>query len=99
VPRKITEFRISRMAAEHVRGKHGVSEEEALEAAESSQAWRRATDGPGGEKRYLVAGRPASGRRLWVVFADEGLGRGRIVTAREAAGRAEIADHRRMRGD
>ena len=79
--------------------KHGVTVDEALEAAETAPQYRRTRSGPEGQPRYYVAGRTFDGRRLWVIFEDEGGGCGRIVTAREPAGAQERARHRRMRGD
>jgi uncharacterized DUF497 family protein len=105
MPPQIQEFWASPSAQEHILGKHGVTLEEALEAAESSPVYQPASSHPTGaprptgEKRYLIAGKTESGRRLWVVFADEGKRRGRIITAREPQGRAERARHKRMRGD
>lgn len=105
MPRVIDEFWASASAQAHMLVKHAVTLDEALEAAESSRAYHAAggePDGspnPTGQRRYLVAGRTQAGRRLWVVFADEGGGRGRVITAREARGQAERARHRRMRGD
>ena len=105
MPQQIEEFWASPSAEEHLLAKRGVTLEEALEAAESSPVYQPAqSDPPGslhptGEKRYLIAGKTAAGQRLWIVFADEGEGRGRIITAREPQGRAERARHKRMRGD
>jgi uncharacterized DUF497 family protein len=105
MPRQIEEFWASPSAQEHMLDKHGVTLEEVLEAAESSLVYQRAPSPPvgflrpTGEKRYLIAGKTESGRRLWVVFADEGAGRGRIITAREPEGKAERARHKGMRGD
>jgi uncharacterized DUF497 family protein len=102
---QIEKFWASPSAQEHILDKHGVSLEEALEAAGSSPVYQPAqADSPAslhptGEKRYLIAGKTEAGRRLWVVFADEGEGRGRIITAREPRGKAERARHKRMRGD
>jgi uncharacterized DUF497 family protein len=90
---------VSLVAREHMLSKHDVTPEEAIEAVESTRHFQRATDGPGGERRYLVAGKTADSRRLWVILADEGHGDGRIVTAREALGRREKSDHRRAKGD
>jgi len=105
MPQRIEEFWASRSAQEHILAKHGVTLEEALEAAESSPVYQPAQVAPQdslhstGEKRYLIAGKTAAGRRLWVVFADEGGKRGRITTAREPQGKAERSRHKRMRGD
>jgi len=105
MPRRIEDFWASPSAQEHILDKHGISLEEVLEAAESSPVYQPAKTepqgslNPTGEKRYLVAGKTDDGKRLWVVFADEGNGRGRIITAREAQGQAERARHKRMRGD
>ena len=99
MPRQIQEFWASASAQEHMLEKHGVSLEEALEAAESSPVYRRARDDPRGEKRYMIPGKTHGDRRLWIIFADQGDGRGRVITAREAQGRSERARHKRMRGD
>lgn len=105
MPRRIREFWASASAEEHILDKHGITLEEVLEAAESSPVYQAAKGepenslNPTSEKRYLIAGKADSGKRLWIVFADEGDGRGRIITAREAQGRAECARHRRMKGD
>jgi len=79
--------------------KHDVTYEEACEAAESTANYLRTTDGPGGERRYIAAGRTGADRRLIVIFADEGAGQGRIITAREPRGRKEEARHRRAGGN
>ncbi len=105
MPRRMEEFWASPSAQEHILGKHGITLEEVLEAAESSPLYQPAkTDAQGsvnptGDRRYLIAGKTDGGRRLWIVFADEGGGRGRIITAREAQGQAERARHKGMRGD
>jgi uncharacterized DUF497 family protein len=105
MPQQIEEFWASPTAQDHILDKHGVTLEEALEAAESSPVYQPAharlpgSLHPTGEQRYLIAGKTEAGRRLWIVFADEGEGRGRIITAREPQGRAERARHKRMRGD
>ena len=91
-------FRVSRGAAQHILEKHDVTEEEALEAVQSSVIHRRTRDDPHGRRRYVVAGKTEVGRRLWVVFEDEGRGEARIVTAREPSG-GDVTRHRRMRGD
>ena len=105
VPRHFEQFHISASACEHILGKHQVTLDEVLEAAESSAVYQRAGDesseslNPTGEPRYLIAGRTSTGRRLWIIVADEGGGEARIITAREVGGHAERARHRRMRGD
>jgi uncharacterized DUF497 family protein len=105
MPRRVEEFWASPSAEEHIADKHGLTLEEVLEAAHSSRAYQPArTDShdsshPTGEKRYTIAGKTESGKRVWVVFADEGDGWGRIITAREARGQGERSRHKRMRGD
>lgn len=101
MPRRIEEFWASPSAEQHILEKHGITLDEALEAAESSAVYQPAKPAPNPtrEKRYLIAGKTESGKRLWIVFADEGDGRGRIITAREALGRAERSRHKAMRGD
>ena len=96
---RIIEFYVTGRAEAHMLDKHGVVLEEAVEAAESSAHYRRTRSGTDGRSRLYVAGKTADGRRLWVVFADEGAGLGRIVTAREPTGAKERARHRQMRGD
>jgi uncharacterized DUF497 family protein len=96
---RIDWFRVSASAARHMIDKHGVSPEEAQEGAESSPIYRRGRSVKGGERRYLVPGKTEAGRRLWVVVADEGGGQGRIITAWEARDRADIARHKRLRGE
>ena len=91
-------FRVTRRAAHHILEKHDVTEEEPLEAVQSSVVHRRARDDPRGRWRYVVAGKTGEGRRLWVVFEDEGPGQARIITAREPSGE-DRTRHRRMRGD
>ena len=78
---------------------HDVAIEEALEAAASSQRHYRTHSGESTERRYVVPGKTMDGRRLWVVFADEGRRRGRIITAFEPVGQQDRVRHRRMRGD
>jgi uncharacterized DUF497 family protein len=99
MPPIIGEFWASLPAQLHMIAKHGVELEEAIEAAESTTRHSRTTDSPHGRRRYIVAGKTGDGRRLWVVFEDEGHGRGRIITSREALGEKERARHRRQRGD
>lgn len=99
MPSRIEEFWASARAQDHMLTKHGVSLDDAVEAAESAPVFQRARDSSDGERRYLAVGKTASGRRLWVIFADEGNGRGRIITAREPRGRDERSRHRRLRGD
>jgi uncharacterized DUF497 family protein len=79
--------------------KHDVEFVEAVEAGESSDRHYRTYSDGTGERRYVVPGRTADGRRLWVVFADEGDRCGRIITAFEPTDRNDLARHRRMRGD
>jgi uncharacterized DUF497 family protein len=95
----IDEFRVSPHAAAHMLEKHGVSAEEAVEAAESTRRHSRARTEDPRERRYVIAGKTLSGRRLWVVFTHEGWRTGRIITAREAEGQKERSRHERMRGD
>ncbi len=84
---------------------HRVMLDEALEALDEAPTYQparaegAASLNPTGEPRYLAAGKTESGRRLWVIFADEGGGVGRILTAREARGASERSRHRRMRGE
>jgi uncharacterized DUF497 family protein len=99
MPSTIEEFWASPSAQRYMVAKHDVSLEEAMEAAESSQRHYRTYSDDTGERRYVVAGKAGSDRRLWVVFADEGGRRGRIITAFEPAGRRDQARHKRMRGD
>lgn len=102
---RIDEFWISRSAAEHILLKHGLFADEVVEAAESSgihQPAHQETDeslNATGHKRYLIPGKTDSGSRIWIIFADEGEGRGRIITAREVVGKGERERHRRMRGE
>ncbi|MCX7598712.1 MAG: BrnT family toxin [Armatimonadetes bacterium] len=79
--------------------KHGVSFDEAVEAAGSSPRYYRTHATAAGERRYMVPGKTADGRHLWVIFVDEGNGIGRIITARPVQGRRESARHKRLRGD
>jgi uncharacterized DUF497 family protein len=95
----IDEFRVSAAAGRHIRDKHDVDPEEAVEAAESTSRHYRLAAGVPQDRRYVVAGKTEDGRRIWVFFDDEGGGRGRIVSAREARGKQDIARHKRMRGD
>ena len=95
----IEEFRVSPNAERHMLEKHGVELEEALEAAESTHRHYRTHSRRPEDRRYVLAGKTSSGRRLWVAFDDEGNGCGRIVTAREAIGRRDIARHKQLKGD
>jgi uncharacterized DUF497 family protein len=99
MPPLIEEFRASGAAQRHMLADHDVSIEEAVEAAESSQRHYRTYSGEATERRYVVPGKTGDGRRLWVVFADEGGRRGRIITAYEPGTAHSIAQHRRRRGD
>jgi len=96
---RITRFYATLRAETHVLEKHGVLLEEAVEAAGSSTRHRRTRSGSDGKPRFYVAGKAADGRRLWVVFADEGGGLGRIITAREPDSAKDRARHKQMRGD
>ena len=101
----IHEFRVSPSAEAHMFDKHEVTLDEVLEAADSSLVHQRAGSesefslNPTGDRRYLIAGKTETGKRLWVIFANEGQGVGRIISAREAMGKQERERHRRMRGD
>jgi uncharacterized DUF497 family protein len=95
----IEEFWATAIAQRHITAKHGVDLDEALEAAESTKKHFRTQSPVPGENRYVIPGKTEGGTRLWVVFADEGDRRGRIITAREVCGRKEHARHRRHRGD
>ncbi len=99
MPPVIDLFWASLPAQRHMIVKHGVELDEAIEAAEGTSRQYRTSDSPTGRRRYIVPGRTGDGRRLWVVFEDEGQGRGRIITAREAASERERARHKRQRGD
>ena len=95
----IDEFWASLRAQWHMLAKHGVPLEDAIEAAESTERHYRTSSGETGERRYVVPGKTTDGWRLWVVFADEGGRRGRIITAFEPQNAKDQARHRRMRGD
>jgi uncharacterized DUF497 family protein len=95
----IEEFRVSEWAARHMLDKHDVTEEEALEASESTSRHERLHAGMTRDRRYVIAGKTENGRRIWVFFDDEGGGSGRIVSAREAYGKQDVARHKHMRGD
>jgi len=99
MPPLIEEFRVSHAAQRHMLADHDVAIEDALEAAASSRRHYRTYSTRPGERRYVVAGKTLDGRRLWVVFADEGGRRGRIITAYEPASERSLAEHRRRRGD
>lgn len=92
-------FQVSLRAQRHMGDKHGVDLADAVEAAESTFRHYRIESGSGKERRYLLAGKTETGRRLWVIYDDEGGGIGRIVTAREALGKQDIARRKRLRGD
>lgn len=94
----LTEFWTSPLAQQHMLEKHNISFEEAEHAAAEAPVYTRQSMGRG-EPRYLAAGKTAAGRRLWVIFADEGQGRGRIITAREPHGRKELTWHRQHRNE
>lgn len=98
MPQQITEFWATATTQEQMLKEHNVSLEEVEEAAMSSPVYQRQKS-IGSEKRYVVPGKTSAGRRLWVIFADEGGGRGRIISARETKGRKERARHKRMRGE
>jgi len=93
------EFHVSHYAEWHMFEKHGVDLDEAMEAAESTDRHTRTYGTQEGEKRYVVPGKTESGRRLWVVFADEGNGVGRVITAYDPLNKGDMARHRQMRGD
>ncbi len=95
----IEEFRVSSYAEGHMLDAHGVDLAEAIEAAESTPRQARTYGMRSGENRYVIPGKTSAGRRLWVVFADEGGGVGRIVTAYDPLGRRDATKHRKMRGD
>jgi hypothetical protein len=85
--------------------KHGVTLEEAIEAAESTYVHNPGRPAPEsqpaslGGRRYIIPGKTDTGRRLWVVVAYEGQGRARLVTAYEPLTEHDRAQHRRFRGD
>ena len=95
----IDDFRASIHARRHMLAKHDVEFVEAAEAGESSDRHYRTYSDSADERRYVVPGKTADGRRLWVVFADEGNRLGRIITAFEPTDRSDVTRHRRMRGD
>ena len=94
----IDEFYVPLAAEEHILERHGITSEEAVEAAESTPRHYRTYSGYEGERRYLLPGRTSDGRRVWVVFVDEGGRRGRIITAFEPGDDRERTRHQRMRG-
>jgi uncharacterized DUF497 family protein len=95
----IDEFWASVRAQRHMLTDHDVAIEEALEAAASSRRHYRTYSARPNERRYVVPGKTLDGRRLWVVFADEGGRRGRVITAYEPASERSLTQHRRRRGD
>lgn len=95
----IDEFRVSAAAGRHIEEKHGVGAEDAIDAAESTPRHYRLQAGATRDRRYIIPGKTNGGRRLWVIFDDEGDGTGRIVSAWEARGKQDIARHKRLRGD
>lgn len=99
MPPVIEEFWVTRAAQTHMMVKHDVDFEDALDAAESTDKHYRTYSSQDGQRRYVVPGKTPDGTRLWVVFADEGDGRGRIITARRVRGRKEVARHTNRRGD
>jgi len=94
----IDEFYVPHAVEEHMLSKHSVTVEEALEAAESTARHYRTYAGRVGERRYLLPGKTAAGRRVWVVFVHEPDRRGRVITAFEPGGDKERSRHERMRG-
>jgi uncharacterized DUF497 family protein len=99
MPPRIRALRVSRHAGEHMEEKHGVTAEEAMEAAHGARTYRRTHGGAGGERRYMAPGKTYGGRRLWVVVADEGFGRGRIISAWEPQSKADVSRHRQLSGE
>jgi uncharacterized DUF497 family protein len=99
MPPIVEDFRASVHARRHMLAKHDVEFVEAAEAAESTERQYRTYSDDADERRYVVPGKTTDGRRLWVVFADEGDRCGRIITAFEPTDRNDRARHRRMRGD
>ncbi len=99
MPPVIEEFWASTRAQRHMLSRHSATFEEACEAAASTKNYERTSGGPGRERRSIAAGKTSEGRRPVVIFADEGGGRGRIITAREPKGHKERARHKRTRGD
>lgn len=96
----IEEFRVSPYAERHMLEKHGVDLEDAVSAAESTPRQTRTYSAESGENRYVIPGRTETGRRLWVIFADdEGGGTGRIITAYDPLSKRDAARHKQMRGD
>lgn len=95
----IEEFRVSPYAERHMLEKHGVDLEDAVDAAESTSRQTRTYSAESGENRYVIPGKTEAGRRLWVIFADEGGGTGRIITAYDPLSRRDAARHKQMRGD
>jgi YD repeat-containing protein len=95
----IDEFIASPTARRHILDKHGLDLEDAIDAAWSTSRHHRTYAGSSQDRRYIIAGKAADGRRIWVTYDDLGDGTGRVVTAREASGRQDIARHKRLRGD
>ena len=102
---QFVEFSVSESAAWHMLEKHGVTPEEALEAADSTLVYRPGDPPfvirPDGtrERRYVIPGKTEDGRRLWVVVTYEGEGETRIITARQPVAEHDRALRRRARGD
>ena len=69
--------------------------DEAVEALLSAPHVERGRASCPSERRYMARGQTSSGRRLTVVFAREGDGWARIVTAYEPRGRKQTRRHRR----
>lgn len=100
---RLVEYWASPSAIEHMWFDHGVSLEEAIEAAQSTSTYRpghprQLLDGTI-ERRYVIPGKTGGDRRLWVVVADETAERARILTAWEPVAKHDRALHRRTRGD
>jgi hypothetical protein len=85
--------------------RHGVTAEEALEAAKGAPLYEAGGgDLPGqitraGQDRYEVHGKTGAGRRLRVIFVDMGGGIAKIITAIPLGGRAQEKRHRKQRGE
>ncbi len=98
-------FEVPPKAEEHMLQAHDVTPEEAVEAARGAPFYEgeedasppRALHSRG--RRYTIAGKTISGRRLWIVFEDMGDGVARIITAIPPRDKAQQQRHRRQRGD
>jgi len=97
MPPIIEDIQVPGDAEEHLWRRHGVTAEEAREAAASTKDYYRTYPGPDGAARYVARGRTDAGRRLVVVLEMTGGRSAEVITAYEPLQKRQRTRHRRGR--